>query len=78
MALDLRRGRHRVFFATLAWLTPGFVERVWNLDALTGIRLLGIPLEELLFAAALGACWAGLYEHVHWLRVTHTPARRAA
>jgi len=61
-------GYYALFFATLTWLTPGYVERVWNLDALTGVRVIGIPLEELLFAAALGACWAGLYEHVHWLR----------
>jgi hypothetical protein len=71
-------GYYALFFATLVWLTPGYVERVWNLDDLTGIRVIGIPLEELLFAAALGACWAGLYEHVHWLRVTRTDARRAA
>lgn len=58
-----------IFFAACVSSAPGYVERVWNLRALTGILIGGIPLEELMFAASLGACWAGLYEHVHWLRM---------
>jgi hypothetical protein len=60
-----------VFLAGLAWTAPGFIERVWNLDALSGWTVLGFPVEELLYAAAFGAYWAGVYEHFTW----HRPAR---
>ena len=45
---------------------PGYVERVWNLGALSGVRIVGMPLEEFLFAAAFGAYWSGVYEHLAW------------
>lgn len=44
------------------------VERVWNLEALSGLRVVGFPLEELLFAIAFGAYWSGVYEHLTWHR----------
>jgi len=44
------------------------VERVWNLEALSGIILLKAPLEELLFAFSFGMYWAGVYEHFTWRR----------
>ncbi len=50
----------------LEWLAPGYVDRVWNLPALSGIRLGFMPLEELLFAFAFGSYWAGVYEHFNW------------
>lgn len=55
-----------LFMAGLAWLAPGYIERVWNLAALSGVMLGSIPVEELLFAFAFGAYWAGVYEHVTW------------
>lgn len=57
-----------VFLVGLEVTAPNYIERVWNLDALTGVRLLGLPLEELLFAAFFGAYWAGVYEHFTWHR----------
>jgi lycopene cyclase-like protein len=59
-----------VFLAGLEWTAPGYIERVWNLDALSGVRVAGIPIEELLFAAAFGAYWSGLYEHFTWQRLS--------
>lgn len=56
------------FIAGLGWLSPGYIGRVWNLGALTGIRLFGVPLEEILFAGAFGMYWSGVYEHVTWRR----------
>ncbi len=47
---------------------PGYIESVWNLEALSGIQLAFMPLEELLWAAAFGAYWAGAYEHFNWWR----------
>jgi hypothetical protein len=60
-----------VFLAGLEWTAPGYIERVWNLDALSGWTVLGFPLEELLFATAFGAYWVVVYEHFTW----HRPAR---
>jgi hypothetical protein len=45
---------------------PGYVAQVWNLRALSGVLLGGIPLEELLFGFSFGWYWAGVYEHVTW------------
>jgi hypothetical protein len=65
---------YTVFLAGLEWTAPGYIERVWNLDALSGVRIAGIPIEELLFAAAFGAYWSGLYEHFTWQRLSRPPA----
>lgn len=61
-------GYYLLFMLALKWLAPGYIESVWNLDALTGISIYGVPLEELLFGFAFGAYWAGVYEHVTWRR----------
>ncbi|MBI3984343.1 MAG: hypothetical protein HY344_00160 [Candidatus Levybacteria bacterium] len=50
------------------WLFPGYVEAVWNLKAISGILIVGIPIEELLFAASLGAMWSSIYEHFSWYK----------
>lgn len=55
-----------VFMAGLLVSAPGYVERVWNLGALTGVRVVGIPLEELLFGMSFGMYWSGVYEHLTW------------
>ncbi len=60
---------YSLFLLGVEWTAPGYIERVWNLDALSGVRVLGIPLEELLFAAAFGAYWSGVYEHATWKRL---------
>ncbi|NUQ10729.1 MAG: hypothetical protein HUU26_00155 [Gemmatimonadaceae bacterium] len=62
-------GLYAVFMLGLRWLTPGYIEQVWNLRALTGVLIAGIPLEELLFGLAFGAYWTGLYEHFAWKRI---------
>lgn len=55
-----------LFLKGLEWLSPGYIEAVWNLDALSGRYGFGVPLEELLFAAGFGFYWAGLYSHYAW------------
>jgi len=42
---------------------PGYIERVRNLGALSGLRIVGMPIEEPLFATAFGAYWSGAYDH---------------
>ncbi len=57
-----------LFLVLLEVSAPGYIERVWNLEALSGIRLGFMPLEELLFAIGFGMYWAGVYEHFTWKR----------
>lgn len=56
------------YFLTLIALYPGYVEQVWNLKVISGILILGIPLEELLFALSFGFLWSSIYEHLRWYR----------
>ncbi len=58
-----------IFLLGLEWTAPGYIGRVWNLEALSGIAIAGLPIEELLFAAAFGAYWSGVYEHFTWRRL---------
>jgi|TARA_Y100001933_G_scaffold237733_3_gene260904 hypothetical protein len=57
-----------LFFVSLVWVHPAYVEQVWNLAGLSGVLLLGVPLEEVLFALGLGFLWSGAYEHLLWSR----------
>jgi hypothetical protein len=57
---------YAIFLTGLELGAPGYIERVWNLDALSGIRFGFMPLEELLFAIGVGMYWAGVYEHFNW------------
>src|SRR5574338_223804 len=69
---------YALFMALLIGFAPGYIDRVWNLPALTGIRPAGIPLEELTFGFAFGTYWAGIYEHFTWTRAERSavePAR---
>jgi hypothetical protein len=66
---------YATFLAGLEVTAPsGYIAQVWNLSALSGIMLGFMPLEELLFAAAFGSFWAGVYEHYTWRRVTSRPS----
>lgn len=60
-------GFYAVFLLGLEWTTlSGYIERVWNLPALSGLMVAGLPVEELVFAAAFGAYWSSVYEHFTW------------
>lgn len=63
-------GYYWLFIAGLEWLSPGYIERVWNLGALSGVIIFAIPLEEFLFAFTFGMYWAGVYEHFTWRKTT--------
>jgi len=58
-----------VLFLCLLVLYPQFVQRYYNLRNLLGIYFLGVPIEELLFAATGGAIWSVAYEYVHGYRL---------
>jgi Lycopene cyclase len=58
------------YLASLAVLdrlvAPGYVDRVWNATGPAGVRLLGLPRTEWVFAVAFGVYWSGLYEQIDW------------
>lgn len=64
---------YSAFALGLEWMSPGYIERVWNLEALSGVRVGSLPLEELLFAATFGLYWSGVYDHFTW----RTPVEHA-
>ena len=49
-------------------LYPDFIERYYNLPSISGIRLLGVPIEELMFAASGGSVWSVAYEYFQGYR----------
>ena len=59
-------GLYGIFMLGLRWFAPGYIAAVWNLPALSGMLLHGVPLEELLFGFAFGSYWSGVYEHLTW------------
>ena len=50
----------------LELFTPGYISQVWNLPALSGVLIGGIPLEELRFGFSFSWYWTGVYEHFTW------------
>ena len=52
-----------LLFVYFLALYPDFIERYYNLPNISGIRLLGVPIEELMFAASGGAVWSVAYEY---------------
>lgn len=57
---------YAAFMFGLRLLAPGYIEQVWNLPALSGVLMWGVPLEELVFGFAFGAFWGSVYEHLTW------------
>jgi hypothetical protein len=61
-------------FLCLLFLYPDFVHRFYNIPNLLGIYVLGVPIEELLFAATGGAIWSVAYEYVQGYRLSPASA----
>jgi hypothetical protein len=64
---------YSIFIGGLALSMPDYIDEVWNMERLSGIVVLRIPLEEYLFAFSFGMYWAGVYEHVTWQRPADAP-----
>lgn len=62
-------GVYFLYFLTLVIVFPVYVEKVWNLAALSGVLILGVPLEEILFALGVGFLWSSVYEHIKWYTI---------
>lgn len=63
-----------LYCALFSLTFSGYVTAVWNLKAVSGLRLLGVPLEELMFAFTFGLYWSSMYEHLAWRRSRSIPA----
>jgi hypothetical protein len=61
-----------VLFLIVLWLYPEFIPRYYNAPLLLGIYILGVPIEELLFAGTGGAIWSVAYEYVQGYRLEPT------
>lgn len=55
-----------ILLLALEATAPGYIGRTWNIPALSGLLIAGLPVEELLFAAAFGGYWSAVYEHLAW------------
>jgi hypothetical protein len=61
-----------VYLMLFVWflsLYPEFIPRYYNTARLLGIYILGVPVEEPLFAFSGGAVWTVFYEYVHAYRL---------
>jgi hypothetical protein len=59
---------YSIFLLGLKCSAPGYIEQVWDLKALSGIVIYGLPIEELMFGFSFGLVWTGIYEHFTWKR----------
>lgn len=66
-------GLYFAFFVTFNAIYPGYIGQVWNLPALSGVLIAGVPLEELLFAFSFGVMWSSVFEHLAWVRIQTHP-----
>ena len=60
-----------LFFVSFNSFYPYAVEKFWNISALSGILILKVPLEELIFAFTFGLMWSSVYEHVRWYKISN-------
>ena len=61
---------YSIFLIGLEVLSPGYVARYWNWNAISGIRISKFPIEEFLFAISFGMYWSSVYEHLAWMTPT--------
>jgi hypothetical protein len=59
------------FFAILTLIFPDF-NNAWNLRAISGILIVNVPLEEIMYAFTFGMFWSTVYEHAMRYRNTKT------
>ncbi len=54
-----------VYFLFVNLVEPTFIDS-WNLAALSGLLVFGVPMEELMYAFTFGLMWSSIYEHFMW------------
>jgi Lycopene cyclase len=63
-------GLYEILFLYFLALYPDFIQRYYNVPNLLGIYVLGVPIEELMFASTGGAIWSVAYEYLLGYRVS--------
>jgi len=63
-------GLYEILFLYFLALYPDFIQRYYNVPNLLGIYVLGVPIEELMFASSGGAIWSVAYEYLLGYRVS--------
>lgn len=58
-----------LFFSVFAFFIPDFIMH-WNLNNLSGLILLGVPLEEIIWAFGVGAFLGPIYEYLLSIKLT--------
>lgn len=62
-------GVYFLTFLLLNFTFPGYARAAWNLPAISGVLIAGVPLEELPWAFSFGLYWSSIYEHFGWYRL---------
>ena len=52
-------------FSVFILIFPNLIQNYWSLENLTKILIIGVPIEELLYAFSFGLMWAPMYEYIH-------------
>ncbi|MEK6840647.1 MAG: lycopene cyclase domain-containing protein [Nanoarchaeota archaeon] len=58
-----------IFFLFFNIIYPEAVKQFWNIANMSGIFILGVPIEELIFAFTFGLMWSSIYEHILWYKL---------
>lgn len=64
-------GLYFIYFLTLNMFAPGYVQQVWNFNVISKVLIIGVPLEELMFALTFGFLWSSVYEHFKWKKLIY-------
>jgi hypothetical protein len=57
-------GIYFIFFSIFLMIFPNFISMHYGLENLTGYMIVGIPIEELVFAFSFGLMWSPIYEYI--------------
>jgi hypothetical protein len=58
-----------VSFLVFNMIYPDFIQNVWNFSTISGILVIGVPIEEIMFAFTFGMFWSSIYEHFMWYKL---------
>lgn len=58
-----------LLFLVFNQLLPNFIATTYTLKNFAGIYIMGIPIEEVLFAFSVGTCWSSLYKYIKGYRL---------